>query len=75
MKFRLKLLFVVTIAALGQIANVGLVNAEAMPIERIVSETKLASSILEPKSLAKPLGTRIVEAGNLPTAKDLLARR
>jgi outer membrane protein insertion porin family len=75
MKFRLKLLFVVTLAAIGQIANVGLVNAEAMPIERIVSQTKLASSILEPKSLAKPLGTRIVEAGNLPTAKDLLARR
>ncbi len=67
MKFRLKLLFVVTIAAIGQIANVGLVNAEAMPMERIVSETKLASSILEPKS--------IVGADNLPTAKDLIARR
>lgn len=67
MKFRLKLLFVVTIAAIGQIANVSLVNAEAMPMDRLLSQTKLASSILEPKS--------IVEAGNLLTAKDLLARR
>ena len=81
MKFRLNcrlnLLFVVTIAAIGQIASVGAVNAETMPIERLVSQTKLASSILEPKSLAlaKPLGTRIAESSDLPTAKDLLARR
>jgi outer membrane protein insertion porin family len=79
MKFRLNfglnLLFVVTIAALGQVASIGSVNAETMPIERIVSQTKLASSILEPKSLAKPLGTKIVEADNLLTAKDLVARR
>lgn len=79
MKFRLNcrlnLLFVVTIAAIGQIASTGSVKAETMPIERLVSQTKLASSILEPKSLVKPLGTRIVETDNLPTAKDLLARR
>ncbi len=71
MKFRLNcrlnLLFVVTIAAIGQVASIGAVTAEPMPIERLVSQTKLASSILEPKS--------VVEAANLPTAKDLLARR
>ena len=79
MKFRLNcrlnLLLVVTIAAIGQIASIGMVAAETMPVERLVSQTKLAGSILEPKSLEKPLGTRIVEVDNLPTAKDLLARR
>ncbi len=67
MKFRLKLLLVITIAAIGQIANIGSGKAEAMPIERLVSQTKLASSLLEPKSIS--------ETSDLPTAKDLLARR
>jgi outer membrane protein insertion porin family len=67
MKFRLKLLLVIAIGAIGQIANIGSVKAEAMPIERLVSQPKLASALLEPKSISA--------TSDLPTAKDLLARR
>jgi outer membrane protein insertion porin family len=67
MKFRLKLLLVTAIVSIGQIANIVSVNAETMPIEKLVSQDKLASSLLAAPSIA--------EAGDLPTAKDLLARR
>jgi outer membrane protein insertion porin family len=67
MKFRLKLLLVITVAAIGQIANIVSVNAETMPIEKLVSQTKLASSLVTIKSLSA--------TSDLPTAKDLLARR
>jgi outer membrane protein insertion porin family len=67
MKFRLKLLLATTIVLIGQIANIVSVNAETMPIEKLVSQAKLASSLLAAPSIAV--------AGDLPTAKDLLARR
>jgi outer membrane protein insertion porin family len=67
MKFRLKLLLVVTVAAIGQIANIVSVNAETMPIEKLISQPKLASSLVTTKSLST--------TSDLPTAKDLLARR
>ena len=67
MKFRLKLLLVVTVAAIGQIANIVSVNAETMPIEKLISQPKLASTLVTIKSLST--------TSDLPTAKDLLARR
>ncbi len=67
MKFRLKLLLVTTIVSIGQIANIISVNAETLLIEKLVSQDKLASSLLAPQSIG--------EVGDLPTAKDLLARR
>ena len=65
-RFRLKLILVTTLAAIVQIGNVAAVNAESKPIERIVSQVNLASSLLTPKSLPG--------ASDLPTAKDLLAQ-
>lgn len=65
-RFRLKLILVTTLAAVVQIGHVAAVNAESKPIERMVSQLNLASSLLAPKSLP--------EASDLPTAKDLLAR-
>jgi outer membrane protein insertion porin family len=67
MKFRFKLFLVTKVVLIGQIANIISVNAETMPIEKLVSQTKLASSLV-----ATPF---ISGAGDLPTAKDLLARR
>jgi outer membrane protein insertion porin family len=66
MKLRLKLFLVITIATIGQIANIVVANAETMPIEKLVSQSKLTSTLLEPKSIS--------EVKDLPTAKDLLSR-
>ena len=65
-RFRLKLILVTTLAAVVQIGHITAVNAESKPIERIISQLNLASSLLAPKSLP--------EANELPTAKDLLAQ-
>jgi outer membrane protein insertion porin family len=65
-RFRLKLILVTTLAAVVQIGNVPAVSAESKPIERMVSQLNLASSLSTPKSLP--------ESSELPTAKDLLAQ-
>lgn len=64
MKFRFKLLLIITVAAIGQITNVVAAKAEAISIEKLVSRTNLANSLLEPKSITPT---------DLSTAKDLLA--
>jgi outer membrane protein insertion porin family len=71
-RFRLKLILVTTLAAIVQISNVAVVNAQSKPITSgtaelngIVSQTSLASSLISSKSLPE---------NDLPTAKDLLAQ-
>ncbi len=73
MKLRFKLLLVITIAAIGQIANVVPGNAESTQLERLTSKNSLTSS-LDRKSIAATDGKPQAETSELPTAKDLLAR-
>lgn len=67
MKLRFKLLLVTTVAAIGQIPSNLPANAESAQIERLVSQQNLASSLVQPKSVAP-------SAIDLPTAQDLLAQ-
>lgn len=66
MKLRFKLLLVTTVAAIGQSYSHVSANAESVQIERLVSQQNLASSLVQPRS--------IPQAGEIPTAQDLLAR-
>jgi outer membrane protein insertion porin family len=66
MKLRFKLLLVTTIATISHISVNVPANAESAQIERLVSEQKLASALVQPKSIDR--------ASDLPTAQDLLAQ-
>jgi outer membrane protein insertion porin family len=61
---KLKLLLVITIATIAQIATNIPANADSSQIERLTSQTKLANS----------LNKSTPETRELPTAQDLLAR-
>jgi outer membrane protein insertion porin family len=64
---RLKLFLALTIAAITQIANVVAVRAESSQMGRLISQSKLASTLNVNTTPANV-------ANDLPTAKDLVAR-
>jgi outer membrane protein insertion porin family len=64
---RLKLFLAITIAVITQIANVVAVRAESSQMGRLISQSKLASTL---NVITNPASV----ANDLPTAKDLLAR-
>jgi outer membrane protein insertion porin family len=66
MKLRFKLLLAITITTIVQISNSVAANAESTQIEKLAAQQKLASSLVPLKS--------ITQAGDLPTAQDLLAQ-
>jgi outer membrane protein insertion porin family len=66
MKFRLKLFLAIAVVGIGQISNIIPVNAQSAELGKLVSQERLASSILGAKSIG--------EASENPAAKELLAR-
>ena len=66
MKFRFKLFLAIAVVSIGQISNIIPANADSNQLGKLVSQDRLASSLLEAKSLP--------EASDIPTAKELIAR-
>jgi outer membrane protein insertion porin family len=66
MKFRFKLFLAIAVVAIGQISNLIPANAESTQLGKLVSQERLASSLLGDKSSP--------EASDIPTAKELIAR-
>jgi outer membrane protein insertion porin family len=77
MKFKFKLLLVVTVATIAQISaqisNIVPANAESTQIEKLVSQQSLASTLLASKSISTA-NSSSSQVSEIPTAKDLLAQ-
>ena len=65
MKFRFKLFLAIAVVGIGQISNIIPLNAQSAELGKLVSQERLASSILGAKSIG---------ASENPAAKELLAR-
>jgi outer membrane protein insertion porin family len=73
MKFKFKLLFLfITAAAIGQALNIVPANAESTQIDRLVSQSNLAGSLLDRQSISLKNRQPLEAASEIPTAKDLL---
>jgi outer membrane protein insertion porin family len=66
MKFRFKLFLAIAVVGIGQISNIIPANAESTQLSKLVSQERLAGSLLESKSST--------ETSDIPTAKELIAR-
>ncbi len=74
MKLKLKLLLVLTITTIAQIANYVPANAGSAQLEKLAAQNSLASLLPKPRSVVTTDSQQFTGADHLPTAKDLLAR-